>query len=232
MHIHFRSKGKSVFWAALFLLSAGLIAGCASVDEKSILKSAGGTFKTGLVDDYALLPREKKEGVRFLRTAGIKMDPYSRVLIEKPELYFDAGARPGDMNPDELAQIKNTFVQQVTKILAKSYRVVNGPGKGVIRLRTAFTHLKLGSQTTAALGANNLLSNSLFVGNAAFEAELLDAGNNRRISAYVDGLAGKRLKSTGVLSRWPDVEQTLKTWSPSVEEALNLTFNDNPPPKK
>ena len=96
-------------------------------------------------------------------------------------------------------RLARAFEDQMRQALAGGYKIVDRPGPGVLRLRAALTDIVLQRPGVESPGplipmANNILIRAsekvsglnALEGQAAIEAELLDAQSHERLAAYVE----------------------------------------------
>jgi hypothetical protein len=110
-------------------------------------------------------------------------------------------------------RLARAFEDQMRQALAGGYSIVDGPGPGVLRLRAALTDIVLQRPGVESPGPLIPLANDILIqasekisglnaleGEAAIEAELLDAQSHERLAAYVE----KRVSSSVLLTKNKD----------------------------
>lgn len=122
-------------------------------------------------------------------------------------VYYSPEAKERHTRPDELKRLTDYFRNVVIEAVEDAYPVVDAPGPGVLRIRTAITDVTptnplVNIATVAAI----LLP--LDLGGAAIEAGFLDSISNERLAALVDRNKGTPSISleglpSGAMSRPP-----------------------------
>jgi hypothetical protein len=141
------------------------------------------------------------------------------------------------------------FHDSLTKALTENngYQVVEEPGPGMIRIRTAFTDLvpvnPIMNTATTIIPQARLLSrvigaasgSNLYVGQVGMEVEFLDAQSNERLGAVAFKQAGEKYvpftgKKFEPTATWGQVEQALDYWAQKLRKrvAIRCTVNSKP----
>jgi hypothetical protein len=110
-------------------------------------------------------------------------------------------------------RLARAFEDQMRQALAGGYKIVDRPGPGVLRLRAALTDIVLQRPGVESPGPLIPMANDILIqasekvsglnaleGEAAIEAELLDAQSHERLAAYVE----KRASSNVLLTKDKD----------------------------
>ncbi|TFG66013.1 MAG: DUF3313 family protein, partial [Nitrospirales bacterium] len=126
------------------------------------------------------------------------------------------------------------FQNSMSQALAGGYVIVKEPGPGVLRLRAALTDVMLEHPKLASPGPLLPLANDILImasekisgmnaleGEAAIEAELLDAESQERLVAYVE----KRVSSKVLLTQDKDslgpVLEIFDYWAKKLRQRLD-----------
>lgn len=163
----------------------------------------------GFLSDYSLLkPAPDKSGAEVYFKPEFNLKNYDRVLMDRVIVWYKDDAEYKGIDPTELKALTDYFYEAVVKQLGTDYPVVNEPGPGVLRIRTAITELvptkRLASVVVLVLPyatiadlASGLVTkggagSSPYIGDAAIEAEFLDSVTNEQLGAYVERRIGKK----------------------------------------
>ncbi len=177
--------------AALAIAAVFSLAGCVATSPP----------ESGFLTDYSGLAREAgQRGVWVYRNPKTTYAEYQRVIIDP----FVVGIGPHKANAlvsvEDLAKLGRYMHDQVAKIVAEHYPVVETPGKGTLRLRVALTHLAPSSGPDSA-GASSGFLQGLALGGVSFEGETLDSLTGERIHAFV-AVDQSRTSNSSASSRW------------------------------
>jgi hypothetical protein len=187
---------------------------------------------SGFLDDYgALRPGGQDEAVLVWKALDLDLAAYDRVMLDPLVVWYSDDAAYRGIHPEVLADLADHFHATVLRALGDAYPVVAEPGPGVVRIRAAITGVKpsrplLDAATNVPparavdLGTSLLTGSHLFVGEAAIEAEFLDAESGRRMLALVDRRKGGKTP-VGVAGRWTDARQAFDYWADKLRERLD-----------
>lgn len=195
MKIKLASKYATCLFMGIFL------AGCATAR----------TIETGFLNDYSNFKMsEKVDGLLVEKHATRKISDYSKFMVDPIEVRLTHESKGEKLSPEQIEKLVTEFHDEVVAALKKQYEVVNTPGEGVLRIRTALTdiypnkiYLNLHWSTTLSKHG---------IGGAAIEAEFLDTATGERILGVVDARQGKPLKYTKGLSRWGHTKEVFDGW--------------------
>jgi len=205
----------------LVLLVVLLWSGCAGPQDQ---------FRhTDFLGDYSgFKPLPKLRGAYGYAKPGLSLAAYDQVLVEPVEVRLDSKAT-AEVGPEDLERLSGQFHAMLTSELGQQFKVVDKPGRGVMRLRTALTGVTPKLDVGFSSGASGKsyrpeLSKPgeaaqmyLRVSGAAMEMEALDAATGERLAAAVDR-KGKDVAADG--GQWEAVEQAFKYWSANVGKIL------------
>lgn len=205
------------------LLAAVVASGCAATHQARSTKPAG------FLGDYSELREgEGDEALLVFLAPDAAWDDYDSVQIDPIVLWKGDGT---DLDADDAKAMVDYLDAAMRRSLEKSYRIVERPGAGVLRLRIAITEAEsswplLDAVSTIvpqprALSALKRVAtgSAAFVGKAGIEGEVLDSLTNRRLFAAVDRRVGqKRLK--GAFSSWDDARGAFDFWAERLHARL------------
>jgi hypothetical protein len=187
---------------------------------------------SGFLDDYnALRPGGRDEAVLVWKSPDLDLARYDRVMLDPLVIWYSDDADYRGIHPEVLADLADYFHATILRALGDTYPVVTEPGPGVVRIRAAITGVEpsrplLDAATNipparaADLAASLALGSHLFVGEAAIEAEFLDAESGRRMLALVDRRQGGKTP-VGVAGRWKDAREAFDFWADKLRTRLD-----------
>lgn len=100
------------------------------------------------------------------------------------------------------------------------YPVVERSAAGVLRIRAALTHLKP-VRTEVNVISTAVLMWPVDFGEAAVEAQFLDASDNTLLAEIWATASGSPLEVHKVWSRWEQVESAFAYWAKLIRESLD-----------
>jgi hypothetical protein len=193
---------------------------------------ARGVVPSGFLGDYSVL-RPGQAGEAYLLYINPKADfrAYDKVLLDPVVLWAPSQSRLARLSPEETEKLKSHLQTYLRTQLSQSFTIVEQPGPGVMRIRTAITEahpshpvmdmvtnvLPIGWVMTGA--QRLLLGTHAFVGKASLEAEAVDAVTGERLLAAVDRRAGRKILG-GKFSSWDDVLSAQETWAERIKTRL------------
>ena len=203
MKIKFESK------YSVYLLMAIFLVGCATAK----------TIETGFLNDYSNFKMsDKVEGLLVEKHATKKISDYSKFMVDPIDVQLTHESKGEKLNPEQIEKMATGFHDDVVAGLKEKYEVVDTPGEGVLRIRTALTdiypnkiYLNLHWSTTLSKHG---------IGGAAIEAEFVDTATGERILGVVDARQGKPLKYTKGLSRWGHTKEVFDGWKDLLMKTL------------
>ena len=200
----------------VLLSVAILLAGCASHQLKSYETS-------GFLGNYAnfKVGSEGQPNLVYLNP-NRNLRQYDKVLIDHVLVSFNPTSENQGVDPVQLTELTEKFHQALVTALKDRYRIVDKPGEGVLRIRTAITDIEPGSpvantaSTIIPVGAaisiikKSTTGSNLAVGRASMEIELQDSLSGVRLAAAVDRREGGKKVVTG---KWTAIEEAFEYWS-------------------
>ncbi len=198
------------FFAAA-LLSISVLTGCASTP----------IAPSGFLRDYSKLePVPGEPQMLYYEKPNVEWKKYTKLLLDPAMVYYSPETKDRHIHPDELKKLTDYFRNVVIEAVKDAYPVVDAPGPGVLRIRTAITDvIPTNPLVNIATVAAVLLP--LDLGGAAIEAEFLDSISNERLAALVDRKKGTPLDIVGGFTKWGHVEAAFKAWAKELREALD-----------
>jgi len=211
---------------AAVVVAIGLVVSLACVTRRPV--------QTGFLDGYPSFEEAPDgSGALVYRTPGLDLGAYDKVMIDPVVVWYSPESDYKGIHPEELKMLADDFRATVVDALADAYPVVEAPGPGVLRIRAALTDVvatkpALNIATTvvpagrwASLATRVTTGTHLFVGQAAMEAEFLDAQTNERLAAYIDRRAGTKLKVYTGVTTWGHVHDAFRYWAKKLRKRLD-----------
>ena len=214
-----------IFMSLYILVIISMFAvGCAKTQE------AGKPEPKGFISDVSML-QEDPEGKVTLIYINEDADfaSYDKVWLETITIYVFEGSKLADMPVEKLNKLIAYMRVALERELGKNNQIVDEAGPGVIQFRFALTEVSgsnvlLDTVTTVYPPARAFSELKRFVtgkhtavGQAAFEAEALDAETGERLAAAMGVRAGGKTLKTD-LGKYRDVEAAVDTWAVNVSE--------------
>jgi hypothetical protein len=175
---------------------------------------------SGFLGNYPEFQPGAKGGVaRAYMKEGVNFRNYHHILMDPVVFYFKEDAKYQGVRADVLEKMSDAFRQAIDEALQGSYKLVDKPGKNVMRMRLAITEVvpskeysvtyRAGSGGSGAAGIQTYVN----VGSASMEAEFLDSLTNERIAAAIDRQTGKEYQSPGEVNTWKDTKEAFEFWA-------------------
>lgn len=184
----------------------------------------------GFLGDYSQLePGESGEAqLRWVNPAA-NFSRYDAIWIDSVRIWQNDTT--AELSAEDQQMLTDAFYAALHEELPKSWRVADGPGPGVMRLRVAITEAKganvAGNTVTTVVPQLRLLSTAgglatdtaTLVGKAGAEAEITDSRSGERLLAAVDQRVGQ--KSLRALGRWSHVKEAYAAWAAQLRTRLD-----------
>lgn len=169
---------------------------------------------SGFLENYSgLRPASDGSGAWNYRKPNVDFQLYTTIMLDPLVIWPSTQSTYGGMDASTAGRLARAFEDQMRQALAGGYTIVDRPGPGVLRLRSALTEVILQRPGVASPGPLIPLANDILIqasekisgfnaleGEAAIEAELLDAQSHERLAAYVE----KRVSSHVLLTKSKD----------------------------
>jgi len=152
---------------------------------------------------------------------GRDLRPYNKLLVDHVVVYFNPESKNKGVDPVQLAELTRYFHQALVDALKDRYLIVERPGEGVLRIRTAITDVDSGSpvggavSTVVPVGATisiikkSTTGSNMAVGRASMEIELVDSLSGARMAAAIDRREGGKKVVSG---KWTAIEEAFEYW--------------------
>jgi len=203
-------------------LAVLLLAGCTTMRGRK-------AEPKGFLGDYSALTKGDK-GEAQLRWVDDSVDfsSYSKVILEPVTIWGDEDSKIERLKPKTRQALVDYFDSRLREEIGKHFELTQTSGPGTLRVRVAFvaagasvplldtvsTVVPIGAALSVFKKAGS--DKPLAVGEAAMEAEILDAITNRRVAAAVDQRLGTKIPGKRHLDRWGDVKDACDWWAKTV----------------
>ena len=184
----------------------------------------------GFLGDYSQL-REGEDDQAQLRyvNPGADFTRYDAVWIDTVRVWQND--ETAELSLEDQQMLTDAFYASLHEELSKSYRIAEGSGPGVMRLRAAITEAEgayvAGNAVTTVVPQLRILTSAggmaadtaVLVGKAGAELELTDSQTGERLVAAVDQQIGQ--KSLRALGEWSHVKGAFDAWAEALRERLD-----------
>ena len=203
-----------------------LVSGCALTQQTQDATASG------FLQDYSTLaPGRGGQAQLLYIDPAADFSGYERVWIDPVTIWLEADSDLAELPREEAQSLADYLGAALRAQLAQDFQLVDGPGPGTLRIRTAITEAR-GSRVVLdvvstvvplarVLSAAKKLATGThaFVGRAGIEVEILDVATGKRLIAAVDERAGgKALR--GSTRTWSDVEAAYDHWARLIAARL------------
>lgn len=208
----------------MFLMSVILLAGCAAQQLRSYEMS-------GFLGNYAnFKPGGEGQPNLVYLNPGRDLKKYSKVLINHVVVYFNPESKNREIDPVQLNELTEYFHKALVGALKDRYTIVDRPGEGVLRIRTAITDVEPGKPVAGAattivpVGATVSVikkattGSNMAVGRASMEIELVDSLSGVRLAAAVDRREGGKKVVSG---KWSAIQEAFEYWAQKLRAWLD-----------
>ena len=197
------------------------IAGCGIL--RPVRGRRGEATHAGFLGDYSRLkPQEGYAAQEVYLNPRAAWSSYNAIYIESVTIWMaDPSKKPSE---EDQQRITDMLYEAMNEKLGEKFRLADHPGRGVIKLRLAFTQVKgaivpLNVVTTVVPQARSVgtllglaTDTAALVGSASAEGEVRDSVTNERLAAFVDARAGTK-GITRMFGKWADVEAVCNYWA-------------------
>ncbi len=215
----------------LLLVPAGLA--CASSPEP---------MPAGFLDRYGRFePAASGSGALVQWTPDADLGRYSKLMIDPVVVWYSPDAQYRGIHPGVLQRLAEGFRASLVKHVEDAYPVVDEPGPGVLRLRTALIDVVPGKPVAGTLSTvvpgglavstakRAATGTHLFVGEAALEGEIVDSVSGERIVAFIDRREGSKLDVAAGATTWGHVEAVFDEWASGLRASLDAAHDRETP---
>ena len=138
---------------------------------------------------------------------GADLALYDKIMLDAVVFFPDDKTVSKTLHSDDIKKLSESFRNSVLKALGTAYPVVETPGPGVLRVRTAITRIvpnKPGLSAALAIIPGGSLAYALLpaklnnIGSATMEGEILDSLTGERLGAAVAHRVGKKNEIFGI----------------------------------
>jgi hypothetical protein len=209
-----------------------LVCGCATT------KKSADTEMSGFLGDYSQFREGTKDEAQLVYiNPAAKLSKYDKVIIDPVAIWSSVQGSDESYIPEAELQMLADYLHGVLhNELFLDYKIVESPGPGALRIRTALTEAK---KTDVAMGivANVMppmliadtaktmaTGTAMFVGRAAVEMEIVDSVSNERLLAAVDQRVGTKA-FRGKSSSWSHVQEAFDYWAQRLKLRLEMLRN-------
>jgi hypothetical protein len=179
--------------------------------------------KSGFLGDYSQLVKgnENQPNMVYVNP-DLDLRPYNKVMVDHVVVFMNPQSENKGIQPDQLVELTKHFHQALIEALEGPYQIVDAPGPGVLRVRTAITDVEPGKPVRNSMSTvipvgmavtvvNKAVNDSnLAVGRASVEVELLDSVSGERLAAAIDRREGRKRVVSG---KWTDVKKSFDYWA-------------------
>ena len=190
---------------------------------------------SGFLGNYSgLRPASDGSGAWNYRKPNVDFKPYTQIMLDPLVIWPSTQSTYGGLDASTAWRLARAFEDQMRQALAGGYKVVDRPGPGVLRLRAALTDIVLERPGVESPGplipmANNILIRAsekvsglnALEGQAAIEAELLDAQSHERLAAYVEKRAGSHVLLTKDKDSLGPILDLFSYWAKRLRQRLD-----------
>jgi hypothetical protein len=212
------------FFMFMILMSAIIFSGCASQQLRSYETS-------GFLGSYAgFTPGDKDQPNLVYLNPSRNLGQYNKVLIDHVIVYFNPESENKGIDPVQLNELSQYFHQALVDALKDRYPIVDRPGAGVLRIRTAITDVEPGSPVKGAATSivpvgmaisaikKSTTGSNMAVGRASMEIELVDSLSGARLAAAIDRREGGKQVVSG---KWSAIEEAFNYWAQKLRVWLD-----------
>lgn len=166
---------------------------------------------SGFLGDYSqLMPDPQFDGALRWVNPNKSLAGYSSFIVDPVVVQFAPSDEGNALSPDQLKELTDHFRNEAIAALSEKFTVVDEPGPGVLRIRTAITSVETTTPILNIHPAMKLIG--LGLGGAAMEAEAVDSVTGERIVAIVDSQEGNRMSFAEGLQTLGHAKQVMSYW--------------------
>ncbi len=177
------------------------------------------TIETGFLNDYSKFEMsDKVPGLLVEKHPTKQISDYSKFIVDPIEVRLTQESKGEKLDHEQVEKMAQGFHDEVVEALKANYEVVDAPGEGVLRIRTALTDIYPNKVYLNLHWSTTLSKHG--IGGAAIEAEFVDTATGERVLGVVDARQGKPLKYTNGLSRWGHTKEVFDGWRDLLMKTL------------
>ncbi|MBI5724128.1 MAG: DUF3313 domain-containing protein [Planctomycetes bacterium] len=196
--------------AAAVIAALLLFAGCTTPPQPS-----------GFLGDYSELKAVDFDPSQlWYIKPGVNWAGYTKMVIERPVLYYSIDAEYRHIEPEELNMLAGRFAEVLREKMAGQFELTDKPGPGVLVMRPALTEIKPAKRL---LNAASLIvaHTTLSTGGACAETEFADSVTNERLAAMMDHKLGDSINPVKGLMKWDQVIGAFRQFAGDLMDGLN-----------
>ena len=170
---------------------------------------------SGFLSDYSRMePIPAFDNAVGYKSPDDVLRKYDKFIVEPVtvKLAPDAGRQP--LEPDKVAEVTGFARDELTRRLSERYMVVDAPGPGVLRLKTAVTDIQ--ERTHVGLDVKERLQ-GYWPGGAAIEMEAVDSQTGKQVIAAVVFRSPQQVSRSDI----EDAKEAVRSWIDTLIRALN-----------
>ena len=212
------------FKIAVIMLAVTSMLGCVAGQMDDVKKS-------GFLTDYSqLTPGDGDEAVLRYINPNTDFTQYNKVMFERVVVVLSDDAAYKGFDPTIIKQLTDYYQNALVTAMDGGYEVVDQAGPGVLRIRTAVTHIKPGKPVSNAMStilpvgmalsvvAKAATNDNLGTGEAASEMEAIDSVSGTVVAAAVDRRQGGKSIYSGT---WEATEDAFDYWAQTLRKRLD-----------
>lgn len=214
-------------WLMIVLCVVFNLNGCAT--------TTGSLDFSGFLGNYTgLRPAPDESGAWSYRKSGVDFKRYRHIMLDPLVIWPSRHSEYGGLDALTVWKLALGFQDRMNEALAGEYTIVQQAGPGVLRLRAALTDVKLEHPTLASPGPLLPLAGDILIqasekisgmnaleGEATIEAELLDAGTQERLAAYVEKRVSSKVLLTADKDSLGPVLEIFDYWAKKFRQRLD-----------
>ena len=214
---------RGLRWMGL-LLAGALLAGCAASGMTDVKKA-------GFLSDYSMMkPGGDDRAALLYIKPNADFKQYNKLMFDRVVVLLADNAEYREIDPAMLKELTDYYQNALFNAVKDGYEIVDQPGPGVLRVRTAITGVTPSKPVANTLstiipvgivasGATKAISgDNLGTGEAQTEFEVVDAQSGERLAAAVDKRQGGKMVFRGT---WTDTKDAFDYWAKRFRERLD-----------
>ena len=214
---------RAMCWVGL-LLALAMLAGCAASGMTDVKKA-------GFLGDYSMMkPGGEDRAALLYIKPNADFKQYNKIMFDRVMVLLADNAEYREIDPAMLKELTDYYQNALLAAVKSGYEVVDQPGPGVLRVRTAITGVKPSKPVANTLstiipvgivasGATKAISgDNLGTGEAQTEFEVVDAQSGERLAAAVDKRQGGKMVFRAT---WTDTKDAFDFWAKRFRERLD-----------
>lgn len=170
-----------------------------------------------LTEGLSYHPDPSDKDVLIYRNPNLSITSYSKFLIEPVKIFSNEDRA---IRPEEKARLADAFRRQLIDVLKDGYSVVDQPGPGVLRIRTAIqdiqpAHIQTDEDRFLVLRLDTVLAR------VAMELEGVDSDSGEPVVALIHRLNDRRYYEKETASRLLNVRDAFSIWTRSLRQRFD-----------